>query len=162
MGSKLRKLRVQAAAAGERYQAELRAHARKVERARRLAEEQGSKVAVSSKRPGVVMTQEEAALRLGVALTVAEGVRVPNEEAYSFHADGMKVTITPPPAAHPHVETKPDGTMVVRLDDSGGPLRPQEPRPPAAGMRLARRMPLLAQVALLSMMLSGEPPKGYR
>jgi hypothetical protein len=112
MGSQSRKLRVKAAAAGERYQAELRANARKVESARRLAEQAGSQVAVSSKYP-------------------AQASPFPSRFA-----------------------TEPSAPVLVGKPDA---------RPPASAMALTRRMPLLAQVMLMSMMLAGvEPPKGDR
>jgi hypothetical protein len=68
-----------------------------------------------------------------------------------------KVT-TPEPATGASVGPE------VRLYESPPMVgKTDAPRPPAAGMRIARRMPLLAQVALMSMVLAGvEPPKGDR
>jgi hypothetical protein len=90
---------------------------------------------------------------------------------------GLPLAVEVPPDPHVKTTVRGDGApapIVVDMSEisaaaaiaQGAPFLVGEPdtrRPPASALALSRRMPLLAQVALMSMILAGgEPPKGDR
>jgi len=132
MGSKLRRLRVQAGVAGFENQSRLRAMARANERAQRLA---------SCVNCGALLARPSLTLCKACA-PAAAGTYVRPEPF-----------LVGPPAVDvprvPHVD-------VLRNEDDAITRtvgKTDEPRPRAAGMGLARRMPLLQQALVVSMLL---------
>ncbi len=55
-----------------------------------------------------------------------------------------------------------DISAAAAIAQAGPAIDIAQPRPPAAGMSLSRRMPMLAQVMVLSMLLADVPPKEGR
>lgn len=142
MGSKLRRLRVQAGVAGERYQAEQRRQQYRRERAAIIAEPAASRTKNSGQQQGRTVEDNRSfpAAKASYRGAAAPGNSV-SQEARERPAGNA---------------TTPHGGPVYadRAIDPAADLRPSS-RPPAAGMRMSRLLPVLA----MSMLFAGLPGK---
>ncbi len=186
MGSKLRRLRVQAGVTGYSYQARQRAETRRARSTKKapaactscgsavpdprrmLCADCSAKLAAASTmvRPSwaadEARTNQERRVRLMHLVGSHEGAA---ELADAIQAAALAKTHA---SVHPNLDiidgvweqalaelrrgVSPSELSVLRPQGGLQPA-PREPRPPAPGMSLARRMPLLQQVLAVSMLL---------
>lgn len=160
MASLMRKHRKQAGASGRAYQAEQRDNARKVERARRIAEDIAIPVGFA---PPDIGARAELALqrhRLERLLGPIDAKRaVEALDRYVTTVGDTRVGVGEQAIRDLSRGAKPWHLEALRSGwPEGEPPSPvlvgeTDTPPPAAGIRLARRMPLLQQALVVSMLL---------